>query len=171
MARIVLYLVPPENYFESVVRIFKTCLKGHRVTYVTANKPYATLSAMFKKAKIRPEGIFFIDCVTRETSPHQVHEPDNCIMIDSPKNLTAIGISISKSMAYIPGKKALFLDSLSTLLIYHDAGVIARFSSFIINQMRLECIDFCIIALSSDMDKDVISKISSFVDKVEHWGA
>ena len=68
------------------------------------------------------------------------------------------------------GKKVLFLDSLSVLLIYNEANTVAKFSNFVLNKMRSLGIDTIILALESDVKKDVLKQISSFVDDIINGG-
>jgi hypothetical protein len=64
--------------------------------------------------------------------------------------------------------KALFLDSLSTLLIYNNDNRVGRFSNFLINRLRSTGVDAAFIVLDSDVDKRVISIIKLLVDEVKN---
>lgn len=60
----------------------------------------------------------------------------------------------------------LFLDSLSTLLLHNDPLSVGRFANFLINKMREYDIALALLTLESDMNKDIIKQVSSFVDEV-----
>ncbi len=163
----ILYILNPENYFGKVIDIFKNELKGKDVVYATTNKPCGHITTLFKEAGIANK-IFFIDCISRSVMGSRTEEePENCIFIDSPQNITAISIAITKSVENLSGEKNLFVDSLSTMLMYNDANMIGRFSNFFINKMRIAGVDTIILALESDIDKDIIKKIEAFVDEVK----
>lgn len=53
------------------------------------------------------------------------------------------------------------------MLLNNDANTIGRFSNFIINKMRAADIGTIILALESDIEKDIIHQISSFADEVK----
>lgn len=166
MAKIVLYIINPEKYFERVIRILKTDTKGKNVVYVTTNKPYNYLINMFEKRRLKHDEIFFIDCISKHIK-EAGKEAKNCIFLESPQNLTAISIAISESVKNLPkGKTVLLLDSMSVLLMYNDATTIGRFSNFIISRMRFVGIDMIVLALESDVDKDIIKQVTSFSDEV-----
>ena len=166
MGKTILFIIDPEHYFDSIVKIFRTFVKGRRVVYVTTNKPYSHMAEMFRKEKVNSSNVFFLDCISRQVG-ERGEEPENCVYIDSPQNLTAISIAISQAVEHLTGEKILFLDSLSTLLIYHDANTIGRFSNFLVNKMRLCGVDTVMLALEADMGKEVLKKIESIADEVK----
>jgi hypothetical protein len=166
MVTTTLYLSQPEHYFSSVVQIFKDLLRDKSVIYVTTNKPYPHLVNLLKQDQVDTNRIFFIDCITKQILS-VADEPDNCIYINSPHEITAIGIAVSRAVEHLAGEKYLFLDSLSTLLLYNDEKIIGQFSNFMINKMLVSDVSSIIMVLSSDVDKEVIKQIMSFVDEVK----
>ena len=166
MVKTILYVLKPQNYFENVIDIFKSEIKEYSIIYVTMSKPYSHILNLFREAKIKTDKIFFIDCISAQVLKNVQKAPDNCIFVESPQNITAIGIAISESVAKLPGEKLLFVDSLSTLLMYNESKIVGKFSNFIINKMRTEEVNTSIFALESDTDKDTIKTIETFVDEV-----
>ena len=166
MVKTILYVLKPQNYFESVIDIFRSEIKDHSIIYVTMSKPYSHILNLFKEAKLNTDKIFFIDCISAQVLKSTEKTPPKCIFVESPQNITAIGIAISESVAQLTGEKLLFVDSLSTLLMYNEAKVVGKFSNFIINRMRAADVSTSIFALESDADKDTIKTIETFVDQV-----
>ena len=162
----VLYIVDPAVYFKKIVEIFKGRLAGKNVIYITTNKTYGAMTQLFKSENVDMGHIFFIDCISQQINRNAAGTP-NCVVLDGPKNVTQIGIAISKAMVSVPGEKTLFLDSLSTMLIYNDSSVVSRFSNFLMNKAKGAGVDGCVMALSSDMGKDVVNFAQTFADKVE----
>jgi KaiC/GvpD/RAD55 family RecA-like ATPase len=170
LANTILYVIDSEKYFEKVVDIFRKDLSGKTVIYITTNKPYKNMVSLFQKEKIGNR-IFFIDCISKTILGDSVHDEgiDNCIFVESPQSLTAISIAINESMKHITGGgRVLFLDSLSTLMIYNDASTVGKFSNFIINKMSTFGVDIIVLSLDSDIDKDIMKKIKSFVEEVRY---
>ncbi len=83
--------------------------------------------------------------------------------------MTGLSIAITKAIENFPGEKMLFLDSLSTMLLYNNEEVIGKFSNFILNKMRLQNISTIMLTLYADADKKIIKTISNFVDEVKTW--
>ena len=168
MVSTILYLSQPEHYFSSVVHIFKESLMDKSVIYVTTNKPYPHLVNLLERDDVNTKNIFFIDCITKQILPVTT-EPDNCLFINSPHEITAIGIAVSRAVEHLVGERVLFLDSLSTLLLYNDEKIIGQFSNFMINKMLVSGVSSIIMVLSSDVEREVIKQIMSFVDEVKKY--
>ena len=171
MAKIILTIIDPEKYFGSLIRILKKEVKNKKVIYVTTNKPYEHIATILKKRKILYNKFFFIDCISKYVGQKIEEELQNCLLLESPQSLTNLSIAINESIKKIPGKKILFLDSLSMLLIYNDAPTLGKFSNFIINKMRSYDVDTVILTLESDVNKDIIKQLESFVDEVIKYGS
>lgn len=91
----------------------------------------------------------------------------NAVFVGSPKDLTDISIATTMAIKSVPkGYRLLFIDSISTLGLYNDAGTVAKFTHFLINKMReLKCTGV-IISLEKETDEKMISQLSQFCDKI-----
>jgi len=165
---VVLILTSAENYMASIVDVLKTLInkKGRQCVYVTVNRPYNDIQNVLEKGKINTDNIFFIDLISK-TANREQSKAKNCLFIDSPESLTDLSIAITEAIGNLKGKKKfIFLDSLSTMLIYNQAGTLARFAHFLIGKMRNAAVEMIIISLEKEMDQALVSQISTFVDKV-----
>jgi len=165
---VVLILTSAEKYLENIVSALKTLInkKNHSCVYVTINKPYQVLLNVLKKNSINTEKIFFIDLISRMTRIEAAGAKD-CLFITSPDSLTELSIAITESVGNLRDKnKFIFLDSLSTMLIYNQTGTVTKFAHFLIGKMKTETVKMIIISLEKEMDPKLVSQISSFVDKV-----
>ena len=93
-------------------------------------------------------------------------ETENCMFVEGPQDIVGISFAINAGIEHMPGDKILFFDSLSTLLMYNDEFVVGRFSNFIVNKLRANCVSGVILALESDFEKDILKNVQSFVDEV-----
>lgn len=167
MAKIQLQIINPERYFEGIINVIKKEYKTKNIIYVTTNRPFNLIKNSLLGKGINTDKILFVDCISKYIKEKKKTENDNCILIGSPQNLTAISIAVDEATKIIKGKKILLLDSLSVLLIYNDANTISKFSNFLMNKMRASDVDTIVMALESDSDKDVIKQIESFADVVK----
>lgn len=167
MGDIILYILNSEKYFEGVTSIIKNEVGKKNIVYLTTNKPYDFLTNTLKKKNVPADKIFFIDCISKYVGKKITKEPENCVFLESPEDLTTMSISITESVKNLNSPKLLFLDSLSILLIYNDAKTLGKFSNFIMNKMRELDVDTVLLALESDTDKDVIKQIESIADEVK----
>jgi len=166
MAKVILNILDSESYFNGIIKIIKKN-RNKNIIYVTTNKPYSFIENILKKNKINTNKILFIDCISKQIKEKTDKEPENCVFISSPQNLTEISIAVNESIKNIKGDKVMLLDSLSILLIYNDASTIGKFSNFLLNKMRAADVDSVVLALESDAGKDIIKQIESFVDEVK----
>ncbi len=162
-----LYVLNSEKYFLQLMKILKGLVRTNSVIYLTTNKPYGLLRNTLERNQISPEKMFFIDCISKHVGEDSGKDVPNCMFVDGPQNLLEISIAVSESVKHLAGEKVLLLDSLSILLMYNDATAVGKFSNFIINKMRYVGVGTAILALESDVDKDVTKQIASIVDEVK----
>ncbi|MFH1255988.1 MAG: ATPase domain-containing protein [Candidatus Diapherotrites archaeon] len=135
--------------------------------YITANKPYATMVKHLEKQKVDIEGIFFIDCVSHEGKNSAIKN-DSCVVVDGLKELTQLEIAFEKAIKGAKNNEIfIVLDSISTLMIYHDAKIIERFIHSTITKIReKEGMRAFFIAVDSHENAPLITSIAQFCDKV-----
>jgi len=132
--------------------------------YVSLNLPYTTLKKNFETKKVDTSKVIFIDAITK-TAGGKIEKKKDCLFIGSPKNLSDISVSMDQAIMAIPTKdKFLFFDSLSTLLLYNDVKVVAKFVHFLSGKMRIWKVKGIIISLRRKEDKDLIDELETFCD-------
>lgn len=163
---VVLVISAAENTLKKNIEILKFLLgNGYSGIYITINQPYKTLNDLFADRGLDIEKIFFIDSITKTIKGEPKRE-ENCLFISSPQGLTELGIAVSEAMGSLKTEKNfLFLDSLSTLLIYNSTGSIAKFSHFLMNKIRLSNVTGIFISIEKEMDRKLISQLSQFSDR------
>ena len=166
--QIILSILSNEYYNESLIKIMKQLGNG-KICYVTLNKTSESLIRSFKSNRISTKNIFFIDAVTKSVEPDKAL--DSSILISSPYALTELGIAISeilKTKAF----DIIIFDSLSTLSIYQkgNKNATAKFTSSIINKIRLNDDKGVFTCLEDDAGSELIKESSMFVDKVIRMG-
>ncbi len=165
---IILVISPEASVTQTFLKIteYFVNVKDSYCIYVTLNKPYSSLLNLLRENKIKTEKMFFIDAVTR-LSGTGMQRAGNCVFCQTPTSLTAISIALSGAMETIPKDKPkiLFLDSLSTLLIYNQSGTVAKFAHFLTTKMRFYEIKGIVLSVE-DGNKEMIQQISQFCDAV-----
>lgn len=164
---VILLIVSAQKYLSVTLDVLKHYCNNQNSSciYVSVNRTYSTLMGLIKKNKINSSKLFIVDAISPQSS--QVKDADNAIFLGNPRGLTDISISASSAIENLPeGNRMLFFDSLSTLLIYNDAGSVAKFAHFLINKMKEWKISGVIISLEKETDSKLSSQLSQFVDKV-----
>lgn len=164
---LILFLVSSEDYEKVNAQILKKLVNEEKLNgiYVTLNKPYTAISERLKKTGIKTDRIMFMDGITRMTKGKE-ELVGNCYYFRDSHSLTRLSIVISEVVRMIKGEKFLFLDSLSTLLIYNSSGNVTKFSHFLTTKMREWNLKGVLMSLKKDMKKELIEDIAQFCDEV-----
>ena len=164
---ITLVVAKSKNYLTANHEILEYILKGKKnyCVYLSLNKSAATIQKLLESKGGSLDKIILIDCVTKLASSN-VERSGNIIFVDSPENLTEIGIVVEGAANSVKGKPTyLFLDSVSTLLLYSKAQTVTKFIHFL--TVLIRDLDMSGVILSVEEkgeNEQVVSTISQFCD-------
>ncbi len=172
--RIFLVAVSEEQYPDKIVDLLKIVTnKYKKICYLCFNKPYADVVEDIKRIGLDMSKFFFIDVLTSHyTKPKPVK---NCIFIDSPSNISAIGEAIKR--AIIEEKcEEIFVDTISSLLMYQQNFYIIKFThelksgeiSKIKNLKQSVLVTLKGDQSMADAYENLLKDLSMFVDEVIH---
>lgn len=103
--------------------------------YVSLNKPVKNLKDILHKNNIKTDDLYFIDCITRSIgSFHRIPKTEYIFNLKQLHKLEHAITTISKHIGL--SEKFLILDSLPTLLNYHDKDTVLKFLRFLSSKMR-----------------------------------
>ena len=161
---VILSVLPTYFYSEGINHILKN-LSDKRICYVNLNKTTESLMKSIEDTAIDTKNMFFIDAVTSSVNPDADY--DNAILVSSPYALTELGIAISEVLKTNKFDILVF-DSLSTLNLYSTElkNSSGKFTSHIINRIRMSKNKGVLTCLKNDVATDLIRQSSMFVDKV-----
>ncbi|MBI5224987.1 hypothetical protein HY989_03885 [Candidatus Micrarchaeota archaeon] len=167
---IVMLVSDSEKYLNANQNALKLLMKqgNSEGIYVTFNRPYETLLASLAKEKIDVDRLYFLDLIT-QTTGKRGERTENCIFLPSPRNLTELSIALTQlveRMGDTAGDRFIFMDSLSTMLIYNSAGTVAQFTHFLVSKMRIWNVGMIMVSMEKESDQKLISDLSQFCDKV-----
>lgn len=153
-----------ESYQQSIKEMVEEVQKEYKkICYITVNKPYIALTQMLKENKADPSKILFIDAITKTVMRPKT--ADNCIFISSPAALTELSITVTKTCKnYQP--ELVFIDSLSSFLVYEKGPPLVKFSHSLINGFRQYGTKAIMVILQEDYDDSLLKDLKMFVDKV-----
>ena len=148
-----------------------TIKNDNAVMVVTANEPGISILDRFKRLepKLLLSRVGLVDCISTRYGGDLVAENENIKFVNSPEDLTAIGIKISQYfedffiMKKIP-KIQLHVVSLSTLLMYSNIQTVFRFLHVLTGRIKMaDAIGIYVI--DSEMhDPQVITAIKLLCD-------
>jgi KaiC/GvpD/RAD55 family RecA-like ATPase len=167
---IVLFLVNSNKYNLFNYELLEFLVNGLKLPgiYVTVNKPYSSLKQALDRMQINSDYLLFIDAISRAVGEGK-EKVKNCIFIENPTQLIDIGIALTEAIAKLKKenkKPFVFLDSLSTLLLYNSPETVGKFSHFTVTRMRLWGVLGIVMSLEDDVKADVVKTIKQFCDEV-----
>jgi len=150
------------------IEIVKTVTEsGYYTIVITSNQPYSVLKKSYEKEEINTDSIFFIDTITKYALGNISEEYPNCNFLNTPGDLTNIGIAINNVLATKSGEKAcIIFDSISAMLIYISPTSLARFLHYITNKLRLLEIKGIFLAVNKGLEPEFQVQLTTFVDTV-----
>jgi hypothetical protein len=165
----------PENYVPMILSVLRSVVTRESIgVYISVNKPYFALTEIMQGQKIPTENMYFLDCASGLMGkPPQ--EFEKTYILSGPSNLTELSITLSQLLQsdMLKGKEdrtILFLDSISTFLIYNDPNTVARFLHTIAGRVRTHNIRGIFFSLHEDTVKGAVASTVQFHDKVLNVG-
>ncbi len=156
-------MVVPASQYASVPRAVIDYFSQNNVpgVYVCVNRPYLDLV----RGNTPFSGIKFVDVVTALTGKDLTELP-NVQYLDSPLALVEMDMAISENMQNIvSNKKFLFIDSVSTLLVYNSPQAVEKFCHTVISKNRNASTLVILLALDTAEHKNVLDSLHQFVDQ------
>ena len=161
---IVVVSVQSEKYSEKVMSILECLLKEEgNVGYISVNKPFETLIKNFSEHGLDYRRFHIIDCISATVKKLEKKKRFNGVsyFTNSPKNLTEISLTVGEILDDI---KILFVDAISTLMVYEKETAVIRFAHDIINKLRLNNKKGIFIVLQDDDDQGLLDDLKMFAD-------
>jgi KaiC/GvpD/RAD55 family RecA-like ATPase len=165
---IFLVLTSPGNIRERNIEIIKELSAlGYHSVVITTNFPYSILRKLYEQSGVDLTKVSFIDAVTHNSSGSAENIPGVVRYINSPANLTDMGIAVTEVLKeHHSGKVCILYDSISTLLIYLSSPNISRFIHFVTNKLRIMDISGIFLAVEKGLDPMLMTQLTTFVDTV-----
>lgn len=154
----IVILIPGVQYPRVTLDIARQ-LSGERVCYVTLNKTFRSIDALFFKNNIRARNFFFIDAISKsftESAP----EEDRCQLI-TPGSLTEMSLVINEVLK--AGFDYLIFDSVTNLLVYQKQTDVLRFITDLVNKTKQTQTKMIMYAVQEE--EALLRKICVAVDK------
>ena len=139
--------VPPENSLEAQLILIKNLTtRGFRVIILSGGRPCKDLLSICEEKKIEIKNIRIIDMICR--SQHlNVKDTEFVTHMNSIQSLTEISILLSKIA--VPKKTVLFIDSITSMLIYNDERIFTRFLSEVVQKMKTREIHLILLLIKT----------------------
>jgi hypothetical protein len=137
--------------------------KGLEGIVFSASRPFSNLLSIYKENGINIEKIIILD----GASKGQKVENKNVIFLENLDDLTNISIILSDTYKQLKDFKSfIFFDSVTTMLIYNNPLVFAKFIHSFLVKMRINNEGGILFSLEEETEKKVRAEIAQLCDKV-----
>jgi len=165
---VTLLLVPVEKGMTvnvEAIRVLQSM--GYEGIYVTLSKDYIELAKLFRKEKIDMGKLAFIDGISQMYGVQEVEAP-NVTYVSGPLSIDAIAESIRKTAPTIEEtKKFVFLDSITTVLLYNSLDRTMRFSQFLTETLKtLKLVGIVVSVSRGFANETLLRSLSKLADEV-----
>jgi hypothetical protein len=164
--RVILISSKSENHSRVVSNMLDILVnqRGMGGVYLSITRPYEFILSTTKAAGIPAEDIYFIDCISLMAGK-QHEKNENVVFVENPSSLEEVSMYLDRMLSKVQKpKKFLFLDSLSSLLIYNTDKSVREFTHFIINKIRLENITGVILSIEKKEAEDLVKTLTPMCD-------
>ncbi|MFA6048473.1 MAG: hypothetical protein WC792_00820 [Candidatus Micrarchaeia archaeon] len=138
--------------------------RGETGIILSASRPYENLAALYLQNGIPIKKTLILDCLTTSAKGKDI--PENVVFLETTSDLTSMSLEIQKAFEKTSGKRFIFVDSITTFLMYNDATSLARFIHFVLTKARLNSISGILISLAEGTPQEVRAEIAQLCDKV-----
>ena len=132
---------------------------------LSASRPYSNLLKLYRNNNIDVKKLFILDCISKSHGKG-LEKAGNVLYLDGVSALTEISVSISKAIELIHYKKFMFIDSITTMLIYNKPDIFGKFIHVILTKMRINGVSGLLISLVNETNKEIRAEIAQLCDKV-----
>jgi len=129
---ITLLQIPIQNSMEINIEAIRTLqTMGYEGVYITLSKDYVELSKLLKEGGIDMGKLAFVDGISQMYGMGKVKAP-NVNYVEGPLSIDSIVESITEIIPKMKSnKKFVFLDSITTVLLYNSLERTLKFSNFL----------------------------------------
>jgi KaiC/GvpD/RAD55 family RecA-like ATPase len=138
---------------------------GRSVIFVTADRPYRSLTASLREAGADPDAMFFLDAVSSVDGSGPKERPANAMFLPSPTMLEMLAMRIEQVAARTGPMAHVLLDSLNTLALYNGPLPVQEFSHYLANRLRSSGVPGDFVVRDTQDGRLLHDKVSSFTDR------
>ncbi len=155
-----------DNYLAAlaaVLRDYAMEVDGYSI-YVSITNPSLLVNSLLTSLDIPADRVFFVDAISHIMMAGQEKIP-NASYVESPTMLENIMLRVEyflrKSSA---ARKIVVLDSVNSLSIHNDAGILSEFFHIMVNNLKSRGITIVILAVAEEMSPEMDNILSLVCD-------
>jgi KaiC/GvpD/RAD55 family RecA-like ATPase len=161
--------LPVEFHMEINSEALKILLNemGYTCVYITLSKSSEELDTIFKKKGVSTDKLYYIDAISSMYGT-QKKDTNRCTYTSGPLDVESISSSLRETLASLGSeKKCVFLDSVTTVLLYNSLPRTLRFSQFLTQTLKSMGVDGVMVSIAKGVaTADLVKALSKLCDSV-----
>jgi KaiC/GvpD/RAD55 family RecA-like ATPase len=152
--------VPTEKHMEVNTEALKILINEMRYScvYITLSKGSNELDKAFKSKGIDVNNLFYIDAISQMFGTIKT-STKKCAYVSGPLDIDAITVALRDLLGTIQErKKCVFLDSITTVLLYNSLSRTVRFSKFLTQTLKSVGIDGVMVSIAKGKATETLVK-------------
>jgi KaiC/GvpD/RAD55 family RecA-like ATPase len=168
---ITLLNAPIENYMDVNTEAIRVLIEdmGFEGIYITVNTPYAEIVKEFSVRGLDLSKLRFIDAISQMYGL-SLKETKQCKYVMGPLNINDITMKVReflKEMTTAKRKIFVFIDSITTMLLYNHLPRTVRFSKFLTEDLRKTKVSGIMVSVAAGMTSErLVNEVKQFCDEV-----
>lgn len=164
--------IPAEVSLNVNVEAIKSLQKlGYEGVYVSLSKDYMELSKILREKGVDVDRLLFIDGISQLYGIARIDSP-NVVYVDGPLSIDKIAENVNTFVLKMKSdKKFVFLDSITTILLYNSLERTLQFSNFLMESLKKLQVVGVVVSISKGFANDSlvaeIAKVSNEVIELE----
>jgi KaiC/GvpD/RAD55 family RecA-like ATPase len=131
--------------------------------YITLTKPFTELDKLFKSNGINSDNLYYIDAISKMYGEDE-EDTKKCIYTSGPLDIDSLSVSVKSLLSSIQSeKKCVFLDSVTTVLLYNSMPRTIRFSKFLTQTLKSVGVDGVMVSIAKG---EATKKLSNELKKL-----
>lgn len=166
---VTLITLPTEKHMDVNTEALKILINDMKFSciYITLSKPFEELDKLFKSKGADTSSLYFIDAISNMYGPKK-SETKRCIYASGPLDIDTITSSLRELLSSISSeKKCVFLDSVTTVLLYNSLPRTLRFSQFLTQTLKSMGVDGIMVSIAKgETTEKLVESLSKLCDEV-----
>jgi KaiC/GvpD/RAD55 family RecA-like ATPase len=166
--------VPSESHLQVNVEALKVLISemGYKCIYITLGKTCGELEKMYKQEGVQTDNIYYIDAISQMYGESKINTK-RCTYTAGPLDVQSITVNVRELLAKLgEGKKCVFLDSVTTVLLYNSLSRTLRFSQFLTQSLKSMDVTGIMVSIAKGKSTvQLIKELSKYCDEVVNISA
>jgi KaiC/GvpD/RAD55 family RecA-like ATPase len=134
--------------------------------YITLSKTSSDLEKLFKSNGINTNNIYFVDAISQMYGESKT-ETKRCVFTSGPLDIDSITVALKELLRTINSdKKCVFLDSITTVLLYNSLPRTIRFTQFLTQSLKSMGVDGVMVSIAKGKaTESLVKELSKLCDE------